>query len=96
MYFRLLLIGHFEGIDSERGIAWRARDSLSIREFVGIPLKEGAPDHTTHRHVFAWVLELLADAGLVKGKRIGIDATTLEADAALRSIVRCDNGESCE
>jgi transposase len=108
IYFRLLLIGYFEGIDSERGIAWRAGDSLSIREFVGIPLQEGAPDHTTisrtrrlidletHRQVFAWVLELLAGAGLVKGKRVGIDATTLEANAALRSIVRRDNGESYE
>jgi transposase len=108
IYFRLLLVGYFEGIDSERGIAWRAGDSLSIREFVGIPLNEGAPDHTTisrtrrlidletHRQVFAWALELLADAGLVKGKRIGIDATTLEANAALRSIVRRDNGESYE
>jgi transposase len=108
IYFRLLLVGYFEGIDSERGIAWRASDSLSIREFVGIPLDEGAPDHTTvsrtrrlidletHRQVFAWVVELLADAGLVKGKRVGIDATTLEANAALRSIVRRDNGESYE
>jgi transposase len=108
IYFRLLLIGYFEGIDSERGIAWRAGDSLSIREFVGITLDESAPDHTTisrtrrlidletHRQVFAWVLGLLADAGLVKGKRIGIDATTLEANAALRSIVRRDNGESYE
>jgi len=108
IYFRLLLVGYFEGIDSERGIAWRAGDSLSIREFVGIPLDEGAPDHTTiartrrlidletHRQVFAWVLELLADAGMVKGKRIGIDATTLEANAALRSIVRRDNAESYE
>lgn len=108
IYFRLLLVGYFEGIDSERGIAWRAGDSLSIREFVGIPLDEGAPDHTTiartrrlidletHRQVFAWVLELLADAGLVKGKRIGIDATTLEANAALRSIVRRGNAESYE
>src|SRR6266545_2818216 len=108
IYFRLLLIGYFEGIDSERGIAWRAGDSLSIREFVGIPLNEGAPDHTTisrtrrlidletHRQVFAWVLGMLADAGLVKGKRMGIDATTLEANAAMRSIVRRDNGESYE
>jgi len=108
IYFRLLLVGYFEGIDSERGIAWRAGDSLSIREFVGIPLDEGAPDHTTisrtrrlidvetHRQVFGWVLGLLADAGLVKGKRIGIDATTLEANAALRSIVRRDNGQSYE
>jgi len=108
MYFRLLLVGYFEGIDSERGMAWRAGDSLSIREFVGIPLNEGAPDHTTisrtrrlidletHRQVFGWVLELLANAGLVKGKQIGIDATTLEANAALRSIVRRDNGAGYE
>jgi transposase len=108
VYFRLLLVGYFEGLDSERGIAWRAGDSLSIREFVGIPLDEAAPDHTTisrtrrlidvdtHRQVFAWVLELLADAGLVRGKRIGIDATTLEANAALRSIVRRDNAASYE
>ena len=108
IYFRLLLVGYFEGIDSERGISWRAGDSLSIREFVGIALDQGAPDHTTisrtrrlidvetHRQVFHWILELLADAGLVKGKRIGIDATTLEANAALRSIVRRDNGESYE
>jgi transposase len=108
IYFRLLLVGYFEGIDSERGIAWRAGDSLSIREFVGIPLDEAGPDHTTisrtrrlidvetHRQVFTWVLELLAAAGLVKGKRIGIDATTLEANAALRSIVRRENGESYE
>ena len=108
IYFRLLLVGYFEGIDSERGIAWRAGDSLAIRAFVGIPLDQSAPDHSTisrtrrlldletHRQVFAWVVGLLADAGLVKGKRIGIDATTLEANAALRSIVRRDNGESYE
>jgi transposase len=108
IYFRLLLVGYFEGIDSERGISWRAGDSLSIREFAGIPLNQGGPDHTTisrtrrlidvetHRQVFGWVLGLLADAGLVKGKRIGLDATTLEANAALRSIVRRDNGESYE
>ena len=81
VYFRLLLVGYFEGIDSERGIAWRAGDSLSIREFVGIPLNQGAPDHTTisrtrrlidletHRQVFAWVLGLLADAGLADERR---------------------------
>ena len=108
IYFRLLLIGYFEGLDSERGIAWRVGDSLSLREFVGIPLHEGAPDHTTisrtrrlidvetHRQVFHWILGLLADAGLVKGKRIGIDATTLEANAALRSIVRRENRQSYE
>jgi transposase len=108
IYFRLLLVGYFEGIDSERGIGWRAGDSLGIRAFVGISLSEGAPDHSTisrtrrlidvetHRQVFGWVLELLAEAGLVKGKQIGIDATTLEANAALRSIVRRDDGESYE
>jgi transposase len=108
IYFRLLLVGYFEGIDSERGIGWRAGDSLSIREFVGIALNQAAPDHTTisrtrrlidletHQEVFRWILGLLADAGLVKGQRVGVDATTLEANAALRSIVRRDNGESYE
>jgi transposase len=108
IYFRLLLIGYFEGIDSERGIAWRAEDSLSLRCFLGIGLNEATPDHSTisrtrrlidletHRQVFSWVLKVLAQAGLLKGKQIGIDATTLEANAALRSIVRRDNGESYE
>ena len=106
IYFRSLLIGYFEGIDSERGIAWRLADSLALRRFVGIGLDENTPDHSTisrtrrlidletHREVFGWVLELLADRGLVKGKRIAIDATTLEANAAMRSIVRRDTGES--
>ena len=101
-------MGYFEGIDSERGIAWRAADSLGLRRFLGIGLDESAPDHSTisrtrrlidvdtHRKVFFWVLGLLADRGLLKGKRIGVDATTLEANAALRSIVRRDNGESYE
>src|SRR6266513_2580976 len=95
MYFRLLLLGYFEGIDSERGIAWRAADSLGLRQFLGIGLDEHTPDHSTisrtrrlidvdtHRKVFFWVLGLLADRGLLKGKRIGIDATMLEANAAL-------------
>jgi transposase len=106
IYFRLLLLGYFEGIDSERGIAWRAADSLGLRRFLGIGLDEHTPDHSTisrtrrlidvdtHRKMFFWVLGLLADRGLLKGKRIGIDATTLEANAALRSIVRRDSGES--
>jgi transposase len=106
IYFRLLLVGYFEGIDSERGIAWRAADSLSVRDFVGLALDKVAPDHSTisrtrrlidldtHREVFTWVLARLATAGLVKGKTIGVDATTLEANAALRSIVRRDTGES--
>ena len=108
VYFRMLLIGYFEGIDSERGIAWRCADSLALREFLGYPLTENTPDHSslsvirrridleTHQEVFAWVLKVLAERGLLKGKTIGIDATTLEANAALRSIVRRDTGESYE
>jgi transposase len=108
IYFRSLLLGYFEGIDSERGIAWQLADSLGLRRFVGIALDENTPDHTTisrtrrlidletHREVFGWVLGVLSDGGLVKGKRIAIDATTLEANAAMRSIVRRDRGESYE
>src|SRR3954463_11237837 len=105
-YFRLLLLGYFEGLDSERAIAWRAADSLSVRSFLDLELQEPTPDHSTisrtrrlidletHRAVFTWVLQQLADAGLVKGTTIGIDATTLEANAALRSIIRRDTGET--
>jgi transposase len=108
IYFRLLLVGYFEGIDSERGIAWRAADSLGLRRFLGIGIEEQTPDHSTisrtrrlidvetHRKVFFWILEVLRDRGLVKGKTVGIDATTLEANAAMRSIVRRDTGESYE
>jgi transposase len=106
IYFRSLLIGYFEGIGAERGIAWRLADSLALRRFVGIGLDEYTPDHSTisrtrrlidldtHREVFSWVLGVLADRGLVQGQRIAIDATTLEANAAMRSIVRRDTGES--
>jgi transposase len=105
-YFRLLLVGYFEGIDSERGIAWRTADSLALRGFLGLGLDEIPPEHSTisrtrrlidvetHRAVFTWILQVLATADLVKGKTIGIDATTLEANAALRSIVRRDSGET--
>jgi len=105
-YFRLLLLGYFEGLDSERGIAWRAADSLAIRTFVGLGLDAAAPDHSTisrtrrlidvetHRAVFTWVQERLAAAGLLQGRTVAIDATTLEANAAMRSIVRRDTGES--
>jgi transposase len=108
IYFRALLLGYFEGIDSERGIAWRMADSLALRRFVGIALDEKTPDHSTisrtrrlidvetHGEVFGWVLGLLADRGLLKGRRIAIDATTLEANAAMRSIVRRDTGGSYE
>ena len=105
VYFRCLLIGFFEGIDSERGIAWRISDSLSLRVFLGIPLSKSPPCHSalskirrridleTHQLVFSFVLKVVAEHGLVKGKTIGIDATTLEANAAMRSLVRRDTGQ---
>src|SRR5271167_2119605 len=105
-YFRLLLVGYFEGIDSERGIAWRASDSLAIRSFLRLPVNEPPPDHTTisrtrrvidlesHRAVFTWVQQRLVATGLLKGKTVAVDATMLEANAAMRSIVRRDTGES--
>jgi transposase len=105
-YFRLMMIGFFEGLDSERGIAWRLADSLTLRQFLAIGLDERTPDHVTisrtrrlieaetHQKVFGWVLERLAKAGLIKGKTIGVDSTTLEANAAMKSIVRRDTGES--
>jgi transposase len=105
-YFRLLLLGYFEGLDSERGIAWRAADSLAVRSFVRLGLDAPAPDHSTisrtrrlidvetHRAVFTWVQERLVAAGLLQGRTVAIDATTLEANAAMRSIVRRDTGES--
>ena len=104
-YFRMLLIGYFEGIDSERGIAWRCADSRTLGRFLGYGPTDTTPDHSslsvirnrfdleTHQEVFAWVLKLLAAEGLLKGKTLGIDATTLEANAAMRSIVRKDTGE---
>ena len=106
VYFRLLLIGYFEGIGSERGIAWRVSDSLTLREFLGLELSQSPPDHSTlsrtrrlidvecHQEVFAWILGVLAKAGLLRGKTLGVDSTTLEANAAMRSIVRRDTGES--
>jgi transposase len=105
-YFRLLFVGYFEGIDGERGIAWRAADSLAVRRFVRLALDEKAPDHSTmsrtrrlialetHRAVFTWVQQRLVEVGLFKGKTIAIDATTLEANAAMRSIVRRDTAET--
>jgi transposase len=106
VYFRVMLLGFFEGIDSERGIAWRVADSLSLRQFLGYGLDEATPDHVTisrtrrlideatHQRVFHWVLEQLAQSGLIKGKTIGVDSTTLEANAAMKSIVRRDTRES--
>src|ERR687884_1462705 len=104
-YFRMHRVGYFEGIDSERGIEWRCSDSLSLREFLRLETSERVPDHSwmsktrgrlpheLHERVFAWVLALVAEHGLVRGERIGVDASTLEANAALRQIVRRDTGE---
>ncbi len=106
IYFRLLLIGYFEGLDSERGIAWRAADSLAIRRFLRVGLDEDVADHSTisrtrrlidvetHRAVFTWIQQRLVERGLMRGGPLGIDGTTLEANAALRSIVRRDTGDT--
>jgi len=106
LYFRTMMIGFFEGLDSERGIAWRLADSLTLRQFLSTGLDEKTPDHVTisrtrrlmdgqtHQRVFTWVLERLAQGGLIKGQTIGVDSTTLEANAAMKSIVRRDTGES--
>ncbi len=106
VYFRCFPVGYFEGIDSERGIAYRVSDSLSLREFLGLSLEEQTPDHSTlsktrrlmnlgtHKAVFRWALKQVAREGLLSGKNLGVDATMLEANAALKSIVRRDNGVS--
>jgi transposase len=108
IYFRCLMVGYFEGIDSERGIAWRVEDSFSLRQFLGIDLTEATPFHSTisrtrqrlpvevHGEVFQWILGALYQHGLIEGRTLGIDATTLEANAAMRSIVRRDTGETYE
>jgi transposase len=105
VYFRMLLVGYFEGIQSQRGIAWRCADSLSLRSFLGIPLTESTPDHSSltvirdrlpqevHEAVFQWVLELAQCKKLLGGKTVAVDSTTLEANAAMKSIVRRDTGE---
>ena len=104
-YFRMHLIGYFEGIDSERGLEWRCADSLSLREFLRLTTTDPVPDHSwlsktrsrlpleVHEAVFAWVLQRLTDHGLITGGRIGVDASTMEANAALRAIVRRETGE---
>lgn len=104
-YFRMHMVGYFEGIDSERGIEWRCADSLSLREFLLLDTGQAVPDHSSlsrirsrlplelHHDVFTWVLGAITEAGLVQGDRIGVDASTMEANAAMRSIVRKDTGE---
>src|SRR2546425_2075055 len=102
VYFRLLLIGYFEGIDSERGMAWRANDSLALRRFLRVGLDESPPDHSTisrtrrliggatHREVVTWGVGVLAGEGALKGPTLGVGATTREADPAVRAVVRLD------
>lgn len=105
-YFRMLLIGYFEGLHSERGIVWRCSDSLSLREFLRLTNREKVPDHSwmsktrsrlpheVHDKIFGWVLALVAGHDLVKAERIGVDGSTMEANAALRTIVRRDTAET--
>jgi transposase len=105
-YFRMHMIGYFEGIDSERGIVWRCSDSYSLRDFLRLGNRDKVPDHSwlsktrsrlpheVHEQVFGWVLALVAEGGLVKGERIGVDGSTMEANAALRTIIRRDSGET--
>jgi transposase len=105
-YFRMHMIGYFEGIDSERGIAWRCSDSPSLCEFLRLASRDKVPDHSrlsktrsrlpheVHEKVLGWVLAIVAERGLVKGERIGVDGSTIEANAALRTIVRRENGET--
>ena len=104
-YFRMHLVGYFERIDSERGLEWRCSDSLSLRDFLLLETDKRVPDHSwlsktrsrlpfdVHSEVFGWVLALISEHGLVQGDRIGVDASTMEANAALRNIVRRDTGE---
>jgi transposase len=106
VYFRMVLIGYFEGIDSQRGIAWRCADSLALRTFLGFAITEPTPVHASMTmirqrlpevvfdQVFAFVLRILKEHGLLQGKTLGIDATTLEANAAMKSIVRKETGEN--
>jgi transposase len=105
LYFRMLLVGYFEELDSQRGIAWRCADSLSLREFLGVPLDQSTPDHSTlsntrkrlplevFEEVFQFVLRLALEKKLLSGQTVGVDSTTLEANAAMKSIVRRDSGE---
>ncbi len=105
VYFRMLIVGYFEGIGSQRGIAWRCSDSLSLRDFLGLALRDDSPDHSSlsyirnrlplevHQQVFTKILAIARDKQLLRGKTVAVDSTTLEANAAMKSIVRRDTGE---
>ena len=105
-YFRMHLIGYFEGIESERGIEWRCADSLSLRAFLGLELTERVPDHSTlsrlrqrlplavHEQAFGLILAVVHERGLLNGHVLGVDSTYLRADASMKAIVRRDTQES--
>jgi transposase len=105
VYFRMLFVGYFEALDSQRAIAWRCADSLSLRAFLGVPLNEATPDHSSltkirqrlpldvHERVFIHVLAIAHEKKLLRGKTVAVDSTTLEANAAMKGIVRKDTGE---
>lgn len=104
-YFRMLFVGYFEELDSQRGIAWRCADSFSLRSFLGVAPHEAPPDHSSlsrirqrlplwvHERVFALVLQMAQEKKLLRGKTVAVDATTLEANAAMKAIVRKETGE---
>jgi hypothetical protein len=105
VYFRMLFVGYFEGLDSQRAIAWRCGDSRSLQRFLGVPITESTPDHSSltvirkrlpieiHEQVFAFVLKIAQDRKLLGGKSLAVDSTMLEANAAMKSIVRKDTGD---
>jgi transposase len=105
-YFRMHLIGYFEGIESERGRKWRCADSLSLRTFLGLELTDRVPDHSTlsrlrqrlplavHEQAFALILAVVHERGLLSGRVLGVDSTYLRADASMKAIVRRDPQES--
>ncbi len=105
VYFRMLLIGYFEGIESERGIEWRCADSLSLKEFLGLEGDQRVPDHSSLSRtrkrlpaevfdkVFQLILGLVETKGLLKGKVAGVDSTYLRADASMKAIVSKRTGE---
>src|SRR5262245_927239 len=105
IYFRMLVIGYFEGLDSQRAIAWRCKDSLSVREFLGLALDQEGPDHSSltlirqrlplevHQEVFGLILSLACKHRLLDGKSVGVDSTLIEANAAMKSIVRREGGD---
>ncbi len=105
VYFRMLFIGYFEGLDSQRAIAWRCHDSRSLQSFLGYALTAPTPDHSSltvirqrlplavHERVFARVLQIAQEKNLLKGQTVAVDSTFIEAEAAMKSIVRRANGD---